>query len=532
MAQDNNGKSTNHTAHIQDWDNGSKPPKRHHPAPKIQTRRAKSDEKVKRSDKGKPQPRGSVVERKETRDASKGDGARRKRAIVNPRELVVETLVRLENGGYSNIVWDLAVKHANLNALDKMLATRIFYGTLSNLRLIDALWCKIEPEMVKRADPIVKMTLRSAMYQLVFLDRVPPYSIVSTSVDVVKRLRNRAASGYCNALLRKAVACKENHALVYQSTGDKLHDFAVQYSLNDDLAKRLLDEFPDDAQSIAESMLTIPRMVLRVNRSKISMDDFLLSAQCPVERSDKLPESACIALQRHANIDEALDRGDICVQDEAAQLAVAALGPVVSWAPESDDVHIWDACAGLGGKSIHILDEIAAAHSDRKFALLSTDLYANKLERLKDYQQKYFPEALLVTKPRDLTVPGSVQLAPFDLILVDAPCSGLGVLRRHPEIKLSRTGADIDALAALQKQILDNVSRHLRIGGILLYAVCTLTHAECENQVEAFLNRHSNFALDALPEVCHAPNGAAQLRLMPHSDGCDGFFIARLKRMA
>ena len=451
------------------------------------------------------------------------------RLTRNPRELVVETLMKLENGGFSNIVWDNAIKHSDLSNLDKMLATRIFYGTLSNLKLLDAFWNDIEPEMLKRADSVVKMTLRCAMYQLVFLDRVPAYSIVSTSVDIAKRLRNRAAGGYCNALLRKAVARQEAGELKFKPTGNRVVDFSTQYSLNDDIAQVLLNEFGDDADKIAESMLSIPKMVLRVNTSKTTLDKLMSAEGFAAEKSRLMPETSCVVLNRHESIDLAIERGEACVQDEAAQLAVWALGKPETWNPSQDEIHIWDACAGQGGKSIHLLDQIAIDTSGRKFTLLSTDIYANKLERLREYRQKFFTETHLITKARDLTVPGSVPLAPFDAILVDAPCSGLGVLRRHPEVKLNRTSQDIDALVALQRDILNNVCRHLKVGGILVYAVCTITLEECEYQVQNFLETHPNFKADLLPLSC-LREPASQVKFLPHIDGCDGFFVARFVR--
>lgn len=492
----------------------------------------KASKETKSGDKSAQSCQSNTDKRDQNRTEKRGNNGNHHRGIRNPRELVVETLIRIEEGGFSNIVWDVAMKRSDLNSLDKMLATRIFYGTLSNMRLIDALWTSIEPEMLKRADPVVKMTLRSAMYQLVFLDRVPAYSIVSTSVDLVKRLRNHAASGYCNALLRKAVARQEStRGLKYEPTGNALIDFATQYSLNDDLARLLMSEFGDQAEVIAQSMLSVPRMMLRINESKTTLEKFMAIKDIAVEKSALLPNSSCAVQARQEIIDEALERGDVCVQDEAAQLAVCALGSPASWSPDRNDIHIWDACAGQGGKSIHLLDEIAATGGDRKYTLLSTDLYANKLERLKDYQQKYFSNQHLITKARDLTMPGSVPLAPFDVILVDAPCSGLGVLRRHPEVKLTRTSEAIESLVILQREILDNVCRHLRVGGILVYAVCTITHDECEHQIESFLTRHPNYRLDSLPEKCtvnHEP--ASFIRFMPHIDGCDGFFIAKFVR--
>ena len=477
---------------------------------------------AKRGHQSESTPSGAMGKHgKRASGANAGAGQAVRRRMTNPRELVVETLIRIENGGYSNIVWDLAMRHADLNALDKMLATRIFYGTLSNIRLIDALWNEIEPEMLKRADPIVRMTLRSAMYQLYFLDRVPAYSIVSTSVDVVKRLRNRAASGYCNALLRKAVARQEAGTLTFHPTGNQLSDFAIQFSLNDELAGCLLREFGQEAAEIAESMLNVPRMVLRVNQSKTNMDAVVSKASPAIEPSSLLPETACSVMSRSEIVDKLIENGDVCVQDEAAQMAVHALGKTESWGREGQtDIHIWDACAGMGGKSIHLIDEIACDKSGKKFSLLSTDLYANKLEKLRDYQQKYFSSIRPLIKVRDLTQGGSVPLAPFDVILVDAPCSGLGVLRRHPEVKMTRTMSDIESLVRLQKLILDNVSRHLKVGGIMVYAVCTITHEECEGQVDEFLKTHPNFRADILPA-----NGVENreenswIKLLPNRDG-------------
>ena len=516
-------------------DSGHDVPRRTHKQPKFEKKHTPHKAAKDRPAKAAPEAAGEAVSagRRDRGPKPANKPAKAPRLQKNPRELVVETLIKLENGGYSNIVWDLAIRHSALNNLDKILATRIFYGTLSNIRLIDALWNDIEPEMLRRADIVVKMALRSAMYQLVFLDRVPAYSIVSTTVDVVKHLRNHAACGYCNALLRKAVARQESGRLKYNPTGDALADFAVKYSMNEDLARLIIGEFGDDAAEIAESMLSVPRMVLRINQSKASMQALRERENFDIEPSSLFPQTSCVVLKRHEAIEKALDDGEVCVQDDAAQMAVMALGKPETWAPGRDDVHLWDACAGHGGKSIYLLDEIACDKSQRKFQLLSTDLFATKLERLQEYHQKHFSAQKLITKARDLTIGGSVPLAPFDVILVDAPCSGLGVLRRHPEVKLQRKAEDIASLVELQHQILDNVCRHLRVGGILVYAVCTITQAECEQQVDMFLQQHPNFERRNLPAECtNGREECTQIKLLPHTDGCDGFFVARFTRVS
>ena len=452
--------------------------------------------------------------------------------VRDPRELVVRGLMRLDERGYSNIIWDNLMRRSGLSELDKVLATRIYYGTLSNLRLIDAVWARFEPDMPRRADDVVHMTLRSALYQLMFLDRVPAYSVVSSSVEVVKRLRSQGASGYCNALLRKIVKIKEKEGkLDYVPTGSRIYDFAIRYSLNDDLATLLCTAFGDEAVSIAESMMRAPSMNLRVNLSKISMEDFLRIPDLMVERSKLLPECSCTVQVRNSALETVIASGLCCVQDEAAQLAVHALGSPENWGEGQDHAHVWDACAGQGGKTLHILDILSRTHSSRKYGLLSSDLYASKLERLKSSQRDLFPERKLVVKVRDLTLPGSVPLAPFDAVLVDAPCSGLGVMRRHPEVKLLRKADDIEALAQLQHSILDNVSKHIRVGGILIYAVCTITPQECELQRDAFLREHPNYVPASLGLEGFGERGKdSAMKLLPSVDGCDGFYIAKFIR--
>lgn len=463
-------------------------------------------------------------------NAPRGD--RRDDVIRDPRELVVRALMRLDDHGYSNIIWDNMMRRSALNDLDKVLATRIYYGTLSNMRLIDAVWARFEPDMPRRADEVVHTTLRTALYQMMFLDRVPAYSIVSSSVEVVKRLRSQGASGYCNALLRKIVKIRENgEKLEFVPTGSKVFDFAIRYSLNDDLARLLLDTFGDDAVAIAESMMRAPSMNIRINQSKISFDQFLAIPELNVEESKLIPGCSCVVQSRNMALETAITSGLCCVQDEAAQLAVMALGSTMQWGQGQSDIHIWDACAGQGGKTLHILDLISRAHDGRKYSLLSTDIYANKLERLKATQHDIFPEQKIITKVRDLTLPGSVPLAPFDAVLVDAPCSGLGVMRRHPEVKLLRKSEDIESLAQLQHSILDNVSKHIRVGGMLIYAVCTITPQECEKQCERFLAEHPNYEAASLDLAMLGERGMnASLKLLPSIDGCDGFYIAKFVR--
>jgi len=442
----------------------------------------------------------------------------------NPRSIVSAVLQRVEEGAYSNIALDSALKSAALSPADRRLVTRVVYGTISNIRLIDALWEQVHADFAQNTDPFMRATLRAALYQLRFLDRVPAHAVIKTSVDVIKFKRGMKAAGFCNALLRKILPIAKGEL---PSLGDALKDFAVRESLSDDLAKLLWDQFGASlAQKIAQSYNETPKNSMRVNLAKVSID--ALAKELEAERSSLVP--AGLLVQRfEQKLKDALSQNLCAVQDEGAQLVSLALGDFNALVRAEDGrLSVWDACAGQGGKAMHLMD-IAQSQS-LQMQLVCTDLFENKLERLRHEQKRAFPAQALYTRAMDLTAGGSISHAPFSGIVLDAPCSGLGVLRRHPEGKWSKTLDDIHSLAELQKTLLKQVSKHLRVGGILIYAVCTLTKEETTSQIESFLQEQPNFKLSPLPPVIAIAKGAPMLQILPHEYHCDGFFIARLQR--
>jgi 16S rRNA (cytosine967-C5)-methyltransferase len=217
---------------------------------------------------------------------------------------------------------------------------------------------------------------------------------------------------------------------------------------------------------------------------------------------------------------EGHEEGLFQAQDEAAQL-------VSLYASPAPDARILDACAAPGGKACH-LAELAPRGS-----VLAVDLHARKARIIAEAAQRLGLENL-EARAADamLPIPDATPES-FDLVLLDAPCSGLGTLRRHPEVKLRRTPEDVDRLAQLQARLLAAVQRYVKPGGLLVYAVCTLTPEECDEQVRRFLERHPGFRLDAAPDGI-PPDCLEKsfLRTLPHRTGTDGFFAARLRRTA
>lgn len=446
--------------------------------------------------------------------------------IKNPRLLVSTVLQRVEDGAYSNIALDAAFQGAALSDSDKRLATRIFYGTLSNLRLIDTMWESMKERFIELTDPFVRATLRAALYQLRYLDRVPPHAVIKESVEVAKKVRGQKAANFCNALLRKISAHAKDPL---PTTGDALRDFAIQESLSDDLAQLLWQEYGAEvAKQIAQSFNEIPKNSLRVNLSQGTIEQ--AAARLGAQRSQVSP-TGLVLEAFSVEVKEQVNQGFCSIQDEGSQLVALALGAFDQLPrPDAGLPSIWDACAGQGGKAMQLFDIAASEHCDTQ--MVCTDLYEAKLQRLRDAQRERFPKQRLYTRALDLSAGGSISHAPFSGIILDAPCSGLGVLRRHPEGKWNKSLAGIQSVAQLQKSLLHQVSKHLRIGGVLVYAVCTITKAETSDQIADFLEQHQNFKLCPLPASIGIAKGAETLQILPQQYGCDGFFMARLTRIS
>ncbi len=438
------------------------------------------------------------------------------------RRVVVEALVRVEqDNAYSHVVFDHLLRTTPLSDPDRRLATRIFYGTLAMQRHLDAWLSRPVGDLEQRTEPWVRATLRAAVYQLLFLDRTPTHAVVHSAVELVKAQRGRGAAGFTNAVLRAIV--KQREAGLPVPT-DPVVRFGVQHSLPDAMAETVLARFgEEEASRWAEAVNAPPNLTARVNLSRVSMEEALREWQA---EPGALAPAAITLPTLNPALRQATDAGSCAIQDEGSQVVVHCLEPL----PLGGSV--WDACAGQGGKTMHLLDLLAPDPTTRVWA---TDLHHRKLERLRKRLNKVFPRATLNTKALDLGQQGlNWPSEPFDAVLLDAPCSGLGVIRRHPETRWRRDLPTIEALAALQHVALRNVAAAVKVGGLLVYAVCTNTAQESVAQVESFLQDCPDFRLESspLPWLMALESAPGLVELLPHRHGCDGFFIARMRRQS
>ncbi|HXJ21487.1 MAG TPA: 16S rRNA (cytosine(967)-C(5))-methyltransferase RsmB [Polyangia bacterium] len=449
------------------------------------------------------------------------------------RDLARAVLLRVErDGAFAGRALAAALERApGMSAPDRGLATELVYGVLRRRARLDRAIAALARKGIDALDLEVRIALRVGGYQLLFLDRVPAYAAVSDAVEACKQARGRGAAGFANAVLRKLA--RGNEPPLPAAAGDPAAFLEIAVGFPPWLARLTLAELPvADAIAFGEASAAAPPVTLRANTPRIGREALLerLRAERPEARlaTSEIAPDAVLARGLEAPAATGAWRdGLFAVQDAGAQVIAELCGA----APGE---RILDACAGLGGKTAHLL-----ALAGGRAQVDAADLSQAKLREAGQTLERLGlgPVRSVVA---DLTRPLAGELSGYDRVLLDAPCSGLGVLRRHPEALLRRTPADLAALAIAQRRMLDVVSTALRPGGLLVYAVCTFDRAECEEVVAGFLGEHPSFALEPAAAaggrvawdrltIAGGPLAAA-IRTWPQRDDADGFFAVRLRR--
>jgi 16S rRNA (cytosine967-C5)-methyltransferase len=372
-------------------------------------------------------------------------------------------------------------------------------------------------------EPAVRAALRLGLYQLLFLDRVPAYAAVDASVELA-RSAGRGAVGLVNAVLRRAVAIGRD-AWPLPPESDPLARASIAWSHPRWLVERWAAEFgAEDLPLLLAANNVRLRSAVRVNRlraTRAALLDELTTAGVTANASTGADDG--LVIERGAARLRRLPawrEGRIAFQSEAAQLIAPLLAP-------SPGMRLLDACAAPGGKTAHL-----AALRGRGGLLVALDARAAGIRRVR--AEAFRLGADVAALAADARRPP--LRATFDGVLVDAPCSGLGTLSRHPEVRWRRRAEDIPRLAELQRELLDGVAPLVRPGGLLVYAVCTLTHDENEAVVDWLLRAHPRFTIEHAARDGGAPAAlvtpAGFLRTLPHRDRLDGFFAARLRARA
>ena len=433
--------------------------------------------------------------------------------MSNPRQIALEALIKTtRDGAYSNLTLDAMLSKTDLDTRDKSFVSNLFYGVIERQLTIDYQLSLYLSKPLKKLKPEVLAILRMGAYQILFMDKVPDSAAVNESIKLSKKNGASFASGLINAVLRKV----SSKGVVLPNKANEDEYLSVKYSCPLWLVKKWMDEYgKDDTVAFLESSLGSAETFIRVNNTKISADELITVLENENVICEKTYNENTLKINLKGQDIERLDsfrNGYYHVQDIASQLCAKALG-----AKEGDIV--FDLCSAPGGKAY----TVAEAMND-KGKVLCFDIYENRVNLILKGAKRL---GLSSIKGRvgDASV-FNCDLGLADKVLCDVPCSGLGIIRRKPEIKY-KSEVELAGLPDIQYAIVDNASKYVRKGGRLIYSTCTLSKAENEDIVAKFLKIHSDFK----PAALFDDNGSGtHMTLMPHKNESDGFFIACFER--
>lgn len=442
---------------------------------------------------------------------------------MDAREVALLTLNTCERqGGWSDGVLKKQLAQAGLDSRDAALATQICFGVLQNRLLLDFYLSRFSNIPLKRMESKVVQLLRIGLYQMLFLTRIPHSAAVNSAVELTRQhCKNPRASGMVNGILRALERSLDRLPTIPQE--DEAGYLSTLYSHPDWLVKRWLEQLgAEETASLLAANNTAPPITAQVNTCRISSVALLgrlSEVGVDVQMHPWLKD--CLIIRDTGDL-ERLDTfrdGLFYIQDPASRLAVSAAGV-------QPGMKVLDACAAPGGKSF----ALSIAIEDRG-EVISCDLHPHKKKLMLAGAQRL---GITCMQPQtaDATVFREEWSDAFDLVVADVPCSGLGVIRKKPDIRYKDPEALAD-LPAIQRRIADNVCRYVKPGGVLLYSTCTLLSEENESIVKAFLADHSDFTLEAftLPDPIGQVE-AGMITLWPHRHQTDGFFFAKLRRKA
>ncbi|MGB9180849.1 MAG: 16S rRNA (cytosine(967)-C(5))-methyltransferase RsmB [Pyrinomonadaceae bacterium] len=438
-------------------------------------------------------------------------------AISPARVAAFETLKRVEEeGAFASVL--LAATGEELSSQDRALSYELVLGVLRWQRWLDCLIEHFAGRSAQSLDAPVRQALRLGLYQLRFLTRVPSSAVVNDAVNLVHAARLRSAAAFVNAVLRRAT--REPDYDPASNITDTLERIAVKTSHPTWLIERWVDAFGfEETERFARSNTAAPPVAFRVVKDdETDVIGELRAGGATLSQSTVAPDGWRV--EGASAVWRRLSReGKIYVQDEASQLLAYVLDA------QSGEM-ILDACAAPGSKTTHI-----AALTKGEAKIVAGDLYEHRLRTVLESAARQRLKGINVVA-LNATVAMPFAEGCFDRVLVDAPCTGTGTLRRNPEIRWRITPSDIADLSRRQRLILANASKMVRPGGRLVYSTCSVEKEENEEVVEDFLAQHKEFKQVRLSARAELQTDSGALRTWPHRQGTDGFFIAACERQS
>lgn len=430
---------------------------------------------------------------------------------VNTRRVVLELLNDVEKGKYSNTLIQQLQKRDDIDDRDKKLISKIVYGVIENKLYLDYVIRKFSSIRLKKIDPDILQVLRLTAYQIMYLDKIPDSAAVNEGVKLVKKIQPRH-SGFANGLLRNLARSYESVVL----PEDLLDRLSVVYSHPKWLVERLVNKHGSDfTEKLLEANNETPSLVVRTNTLLINREDLMTKLQLAgleVKKSDIVEEGIIIDALGADALDKLMlfKEGYFIVQDESSMM----VGHVLN--PESSDC-VLDMCAAPGGKTTHL-----ASLMGNKGQVYACDVSQNKLNLIKENVKRLGLNNVRMFL-NDGTKYNEDFIEKFDKVLLDAPCSGLGIIRRKPDIKYQKTNEHIEELMNIQYDMLLQSAKYVKKGGVLVYSTCTIDERENQEMMTRFLEAHDEFVREPI-------NGTDDLQMYPHIHHTDGFYICKLRK--
>ncbi|WP_417900598.1 16S rRNA (cytosine(967)-C(5))-methyltransferase RsmB [Bacillus haimaensis] len=443
--------------------------------------------------------------------------------MKNVRELALDALVNVEKKqAYSNLLVNNYLDSGKLNKKDAGLFTEIVYGTIQRTMTIDY-YLTPYIEKQKKLEDWVKVLLRLTLYQMLYLDKVPERAAIYEAVEIAKKKGHKGVASVVNGVLR---SIQRQGVPDLETMKNDVDRISIATSHPRWMVEKWIEQYGvENTERLCEMNLVPPSQTARVNTAKASVEDVIsmLKAQgFDVEKGEVAQESI-VSKKGNLAYSNAFKNGFITIQDESSMLVARTL-----------DVEpgqtVYDSCAAPGGKTTHIAELMKGTGT-----VISTDLHEHKVKLIKEQADRLGLSNIEVKAMDSRKAQEVFQNEMFDKILVDAPCSGFGVIRRKPDLKYTKTMQDVKQLASIQSAILDEVAPLVKKGGTLVYSTCTIDKEENTEVVNAFLENNQDFEIDMsikdlVPHKLETYIQDGMLQLLPHYFGTDGFFIVRLKR--
>lgn len=438
---------------------------------------------------------------------------------MDAREVALLTLSACQRqGAWSDGHLKKAIREAGLDSRDGALATTLCFGVLQNQMLLDFYLDCFSKVKTGKMEEKVRLALRLGVYQMLFLDRIPVSAAVNTAVDLVRKYsKNPRSAGLANGVLR-TIARQES---LPEPVGDPVQRLAVRYSHPEWLTQAFLERLgPEETEALLMEDNGRPPIYAQVNPIKTDVEGLTdrLEREGVTAQSHTWLEG-CLTLSGTGDLEQlpSFREGLFTIQDPAARLTVLAAGP-------RPGMRVLDVCAAPGGKSF-----ACAVAMGNEGEIVSCDIHTHKRTLIEKGALRLGLSCVSARTLDARSFEPEYENA-FDLVLADVPCSGLGVIRKKPDIRY-KDPKPLTGLPAVQKAILANVSSYVKPGGVLMYSTCTVLERENEAVIQDFLGKHSDFE----PEAFRLPGPVGEVSegmctLWPHRHGTDGFFLCKLRR--